>query len=613
MTDYTNNFLTATVPVSQTAMLDKMGYQFPDPFLDMASMSMPRSHRTIIDLCEAIWLKNGTYRMASSRIIRYFLTKIEFEGIDDEPRKKLETFMNSRLRALDQMMQMGDDLMCYGNSLSSVVIPFRRFLVTKESPFEQPIEQAKWEFKDFKWRVYHPKLKKWCEAYHIDRRSTEEEKIKIKRWSPREIKLQCHPWTQRYVYYWDIPPYIKNEIRRGNPFYVQDMPWEVIQTIQKNEVFKFNPGVVYHMKEDVVAGFMAHGWGISRMLSSFAQAWYCQILKRYNEALALDYVVPFRVITPAAGRSSREADPLLHMNTSNFVSRVNQMIRQHRTDPATWHTTPFPLEYQALGGEAQQMSTPDLIDKATDELLNSIGIPAELYRGSLQIQAMPVALRLFQQTWPHIVSNFNGWLDWSSQIICTAMSWDKPEICRLQPVTLADDIELRQIWLQLASANMISRRTAFAPWGIDAYEEQRKIFDEQRKFQEEQQKFQEDMQNRQSLSDLFQQGMMGGGQPGQPGMPPGQGGGMGGGVSPGQASQSMSPMDMVSQAQDIAQQLVTQPQNVVRKQLNDLKQSNEALYSLVKSKMQEVRQEASSQGRQQIIGQMAQQQQGGQQ
>jgi len=603
MNDQALNFLTATAPAGQTAMLDKMGYQFPDPFLDMASMAMPRSHRTIIDLCEAIWLKNGTYRMACGRIVRYFLTKIELEGIADEPKKKFETFMTNRLRVTDQLANLGDDLMCYGNSLSSIVIPFRRFLVCKETRFEQPIEQARWEFKEFKWRLFHPKLKRWCDAYHIDRRSLEEEKIKVRRWSPREIKLQYHPWSQRYTYYWDVPPYIKNEVRRGNPYYIQDMPWEIIQTIQKNEVFKFNPGIVYHMKEDVVSGFLSHGWGISRMLSSFAQAWYIQILKRYNEALALDYVVPFRVITPAAGKNSREADPLLHMSTSSFTQKVNGMIRQHRIDPATWHTTPFPLEYQSLGGEANQMSTPDLIDKATDELLNSIGIPAELYRGSLQMQAAPMALRLFQQTWPHMVSSFNGWLDWSSSTICGAMSWDKPEVCRLQPVTLADDVELRQIWLQLASSNMISRNTAFAPWGIDANNEQKKIFDEQRRFSEEQQKFQEDMQNRQQLSAA----MKGGGQ--QQG---GQPGAMGGGVAPGQASQAQTPMDMVQQAQETAQQLITMQPAQVRKQLSDLKASNESMYALVKSKMQEVRTQMRSDGQQQIQGQMQQQQQAGQ-
>jgi hypothetical protein len=52
------------------------------------------------------------------------------------------------------------------------------------------------------------------------------------------------------------------------------------------------------MREDALAGVRNRGWGISRVLANFRQAWYVQVLHRYNEAIALDYVIPFRLITP---------------------------------------------------------------------------------------------------------------------------------------------------------------------------------------------------------------------------------------------------------------------------------------------------------------------------
>jgi len=33
-------------------------------------------------------------------------------------------------------------------------------------------------------------------------------------------------------------------------------------------------------------------------MSEKKQAWYLQVLQRYNEAIALDYIIPFRVISP---------------------------------------------------------------------------------------------------------------------------------------------------------------------------------------------------------------------------------------------------------------------------------------------------------------------------
>lgn len=562
---------------------------FVDPWLDMASLTMPRSLRNVLDLCEGIWLKNGTYRMAAGRIVRYFITKLDYEEVDENQRKKLNDFMTNKFKVMEHLPLLGDDFLAYGSSFSSIVLPFRRYLICSHCRSEQPITSARWKFTDFKFDAYCRKCESWTIHKHLDRRSTEEAKFWVKRWAPQQLRLLCHPYTNDYQYFWHIPPEIATEINRGTPFYVEHMPWEMIEAVKKHQMFKFDDGVVYHMREHTLAGVETRGWGVSRLLSNFAQAWYTQVLKRYNEALALDYVVPFRVLTPAA--RSKEGDPLLNMNLQNFSSRALQMVRQHRQDPASWHVMPFPIEYQALGGEAKNLATPELLDQAMDEMLNAIGIPAQLYRGDLQLQVMPTALRLFQQTWPHLVGAMNGWLEWSTGVICTAMSWDKPSKVSLMPVTMADDLEQRAMYMQLASSNLVSKRTAFQPWGIDAPAEQKKILEEQRMFEEMQQEYQEDMQNRQ----MKKQYVSGQGQPQQPGgVAP-----MGGGVA--SNSQMMTPQDLLSSADSTAQTILQMPAEQRRKQFKDLKESNETLYALVKSKCQEYRQEASSVGRQAVL------------
>ena len=346
--------------------------QWPDPFLDLASLCLPRSLRNVLDMCEGIWLKNGTYRMAASRINRYFITKLDYEGVDEEQRKKLDDFMNNKFKIVEQMSLVADDFMAYGNSFTSIVTPFRRFLICSSCFTEQPITTARWKFADFQFQAYCPKCEAWCHHRHLDRRSTEEAKITVKRWAPQQFRLLCHPYTQDFQYFWHIPPEVATEINRGTPFYIQYMPWEIIDAVKKKQMFKFDPGVVYHMREQTLAGVEMRGWGVSRLLSNFAQAWYTQVLKRYNEALALDYVVPFRVLTPAA--KAPNSDPLLSMNLQNFSAKALQMVRQHRQDPASWHVMPFPIEYQALGGEAKNLATPELMDQAMDEMLNAIGV-----------------------------------------------------------------------------------------------------------------------------------------------------------------------------------------------------------------------------------------------
>lgn len=582
--------------------LTRSTIDFPDPFLDMASLVMPRSIRDILNLCEGIWLKNGTYKMAASRVVRYFVTQIEYEGVDEGKRSKLAQFMDNRFHASQELMLNGDDFLAYGMSLSSIILPFRRFLECSRCHTQRPLQEVEWEFKNWQFmaRCSRCSSDKKILHKHIDRRSTEEDKIRNKRWAPQDIRMQWHPYSQDYEYYWRIPSYFSDQIKKGNPFYVEHTPWEIIEAIRYNQLFKFNPGVVYHMCEKTLAGVRTGGWGVSRLLSNFSHAWYVQILKRYNEALAHDYVVPFRVITPAA--QSKTGDPLINMNLQGFTQNVLNMVREHRQDPATWHSLPFPINYQALGGEANSLATPELLDQGMDELLNGIGIPSEMYRGTLSFQEMPAALRLFQQTWPHLVGNFNGYLEWASEIICTAQNWDKPARIYMQPVTMADDLERRQMMLQMAAGNMVSRRTAFSPWGIDANEEQRRVMQEQKEFEKLQREYAEDMKSQQAANDY-----MAGPQQQQPnmgapaGMPPGTQPMMGGGVAPGAAGGAMTPQDMSAQAQEMAMQLAQMPYEARRPELINLKNSNPTMHALVKQQLEEVRGAAASQGKQMVL------------
>jgi hypothetical protein len=579
---------------SHTALLDKFGQQFPDPFLDMASQMMPRTLRQVLDLCEFIWLKNSTYRQAAGRIVRYFITRIEMDEVSEQVEDKIRHFLEHQLRVVDQLSMLGDDFMAYGNSFSSVVLPFRRFLRCKVAGcgYEQPIEQARWAYKSHKFTALCRRCKKMTDQDPVDRRSVEEDRVKIKRWSPKQIRLLWHPWSWRYEYFWEVPADFRNEVNKGTPFYVQDTPLEVLRTIKENRLFKFSPGVVYHMHEDTLSGIETKGWGVTRLLPNFAQAWYVQVLKRYNEALALDYVVPFRVITPKPLSSAN--DPMIGVSLGEFKVNVQRMLREHRIDPATWHNLPFPIEYQALGGEAKNLATPELIDSGLDELLNGIGIPAELYRATLNIQALPVALRLFQQNWPHLVNNYNGWLNWMMEIVSTAFNWDKPDRTYLQPVTMADDLETKQMIMQMALANIISKETAFSMLGIDARAELKKMFREQKEYYEEQQQMQEDQMHKQELKDTMSgQAAQGGG-----GAPPG----MGGPAQAGMSNQAMTPMDLAQQAEQLAGQLVKTPYETRRGMLMEIKQSNPTLHALVKAKLQDLRQDAASQGKQQMLG-----------
>jgi hypothetical protein len=267
---------------------------------------------------------------------------------------------------------------------------------------------------------------------------------------------------------------------------------------------------------------------------------------------------------------------------------------------------------ELLGAEGQTLTPADLMDKATDEFLNAQGVPGELYRGTLQWQAMPVALRLFERTWVHLVYGYNGLLNWIMRKVSEIKLWEEVE-GRLQPVTLADDLEKKQIQLQLAAGQQISRQTAWAPFGINFREEIRKMIQEEDFAQAEMSKAQERIQQKAQLQETMQAGAMGqqiDPQTGQP-MPPAgampPGGAPPGAVPPGAVTPpmpsavagpqgSLTPEDLMMQAESLAYQLLAMPAELRRSELSKIKKSNETLHALVIGKINDIRQNAQTQG-----------------
>lgn len=604
---------------ARAATLGRVGVYFPDPFLDYASVIMPRNNNDVLRWAEFIWLSNGTYRMAASRVVRYFLTRIEIDGVSDEEKERYQKYLNDDIGLLEFMSHMGDDWHAYGNAFVSIYIPFVRFLRCSKCGAEKPISRVNYEFRDFAFYSECRACNYKGEFKHVDRRTGDPEKVKLIRWSPHQIKIMYHPVSGDTDYYWEIPERFRAVIRKGLRFYLESTPWEIVEAIRDRKLLRFNTGTIFHMKEDTISGIHSAGWGVSRILSNFKLAYYIQILKRYHEALALDYIVPFRVLTPVA-RNSPQADPLIHSNLGSFGGRVMTMINQHRRDPATWHWLPFPVEYQSLGGEAKQLTGHELVDQALDEMLNAIGIPAEMYKGTITAQAAPTALRLFQQTWMHLVYGFNRFINWVIDTLSTNFHWDKAH-GKLQPVTLADDLDRRNLLLQLMSGNLISKELAFRSIGADVKEEMERILKERQMEQELATKAEEELQQKQELQALVKQpaqamaimpaaaraqAALGGA--GLPGQPQGPAGGAGMGAPMPMGGGASTPDEKMVQAEQIAAQLVTMPELQRKQMLTQIRKSDQTLHALVTAKMDQFRSQASSQGRAMVLAQAGQQQ-----
>ena len=601
---------------------------FPNPFLDVATMSMPQGQRSVLYWAQYIHSIFGTYSTALERVISYFITEVQYEKLSSTEEEKWHEFSDT-VGIKKVVQNMLRDRLCYGNSFASIIKPFKRFLSCPQCGASFALSEVlrnntfrfQWKFPNF--TATCPSCKGgrgYSGTWKVDDREVDTEKnLKIKIWPVHDIEIVFDPYTDDTQYVWRIPEDYKQLIRRGTHFHLERVPEGVLKAIEHNQVYLFNPDAIFHMKEPTLSGIQNRGWGLPRMFSNFRQIWYVQVLRRLNEAIAQDYLMPLRVITPDMRRGAGaggggamggiSVDNMWMVDGAEFRNNVIGALRRRRRDPAGFAIMPFPINYQLLATEANQLAPTELINQGYDQLLNDVGIPVDLYKGSLQLQTAPVALRLFESTWQHLVHDCNGFLNWFVRQISQILSWETVKV-KMKRVTLADDMQLQMNALQLYMSQQMSGRSAFEFLGKNWKQEQEQIADEALTQAEIQSQTQEKMEQAgfaQQIAKGIPAGGGGGGGGGQATMPSVTGGSPTGDPSTAGAMQTsyagpvsqyltamsgnvpQTPEDMMSTADAIAQDLLGLPEAQRKSELRKLRTSNDMLHKIVNQKLDEKR------------------------
>lgn len=561
------------------------GYHRLNPFCDIASTYIPKDLNSIFQWVEYLSLMMIPFKAVSERVARYFLTEIVVEGSSDKERQKYTDLLDTKIHLLRELGEIGDDYMVYGNCFVSIYFPFERILICPECRTEYHANVLDYKFDRLTggFSGECPKCRENVDFIRQDRKSMDVERVRLKRWNPKYMKLRVHPISGHTEYYMQLDSRDVDKILSGDKFYLNETPWGVVQACVGSDaasngyLFKFAEGAIYHLKAGTLSGLPIRGWGIPPLLPNFKLAYYIQLLRRYDEALALDFIMPFRVMFPNNTAPTGQ-DALTTVSMTNFIAQMERMVRTHREKLTDVQVAPFSIGYQMLGGEARQLSPKDNIQEAMSELLSSMGFPQELFAGTLSLQAAPVALRLFEKEWGVLVDGYNDIITWVIRRCSHYFNWGEVD-GHLRSVTLADDLEVKGLQLQAASGMDISKQTAYRNFGIDYMEEQKRLIQEQREIQKLQQEAQEEQAAEQQTEAMGQE--QGSQQPGA------------------------EPSDVIQQAQMLAQQLVTQvPESMRRGELQKIRASNETLYALVKQYMTQIRQDAARQGQAQVLSQM---------
>jgi hypothetical protein len=358
-------------------------------------------------------------------------------------------------------------------------------------------------------------------------------------------------------------------------------------------MLSFNSKNFLHLKLDTPSTIRTDGKAIPPSMFIFEDLFMLQTLKRYNEVICFEDIAPFRVISMGEG-TNPAANPFLNQSGAVWSNAVDSMIEEHRRDPGSYHKFPFPITYQQLGGEGTKLAPVEMMEHAKNGILNALDVPVEMFQMTFQQTAAGPMLRMFENAWSVIPSNYNMLLNHMGEVLGNIMGLPKAKIS-LIPITFSDDMERKSVIGQLVSANAIARSELLKLYNFDYEDQVRKKLEEDRIAQDVQTEEQEKQQLTQATQTNMMQMLQG--QP-QPGAAPGGGGGGG-----------TTPQDALAQAQQIAQQLFPLDGAQRRSQLQQIKAQDQDLYAQVKAQLDQLGSQAKSQGLQGAKQQAAQPQQ----
>lgn len=598
--------------------------KFGDPFVLPSTQSFPKDIKSSLDLCLYLYRMNSLYGAVCNRVVSYFITEIEYvsNGNKDE-RAAMSKMMKETLDVFSAMQQAGKEWATYGNAFILCVEPFDRWLIDDRdggykaialSSFPEKYVRYNWDrmtytVPDLRAASKMTRQKRrdvgslpTVELQFRDKLAPAPDRFSIVFLDPRYVNLDKahHSKSIRYVY--TIPPDMESRIKTGVMHEINNTPRKLLEAIKENKDYRFHQGEVYHFRSPSQTGVSDSGWSCPEVLLHYDALYQLQIYRKADFAIAQDMLTPFRWFSPPTQKSA-EGGPAKMLNLGAWKQSVAQMIAQHRKDATAIHALAMGAEYQQASGDGKQMVLHDIIEVHIDSLFDGLGFPRDLFRGAMNVDQLPNAIRMFERSYEWLYAQLNGMLKFIAGIVQRALDTDELEV-RLKRPVIAYNAEWLQLKMQLAANREIPRADVYPDIGVnDPENAAERAIDEDQELQrvtlERQTKFEKE-KSQGSMADVA---LMASEQ--AAGAPQGGGGGAApAGGSGGQLDYAVDtnadPTSIEQRAQDIAQQWLqmhAQQPNSHRKEMQKCESINPTLYASAKAAMEKLRQQGASAGR----------------
>jgi hypothetical protein len=385
--------------------------------------------------------------------------------------------------------------------------------------------------------------------------------INIISWNQNKIKIVSNPISGQNEYYYDIPDDINKGIKTNDPFILSTIPIGMIEASLQKKIFKFADGHIYHSRRETING-ISTSWGMPSLAAAIPPFLTLMILRKANEKIASDYMVPLRTVFPSQTQSGA-GEMYNFMGGSDFVGKINGMLERWKLDPSAVQTTPFPIGTETILGDGKLLSLNQEIDQLESNIANALGIPIEFIKGGLSYTAQGSSLRLLENQLARLSANLEDVIQFIIGRVAVALD-KEPIKVKMVPFKIVDDLQEKAAIMQLASSGQgfISTSTMLEMFNMDSGTEQKKMVMDQKnqvKNQLELQRYQQEVAT--SIEEKAKNAAQ----------------------MNNSNFQSLNQQALMQEAQQYAEQLMQVDEGSRRSQLDEMAKTNYILYGVVKA------------------------------
>ena len=440
---------------------------YPSPFFDIGQHYIPRNIKEVFKWTKYHYISNSIVYPIVHKMAEYSVTGLTYSTTNES----LESLLEQTIKIRSFLCSVHEDVMVYGNAFAIMHYPFVRYLKYKDKSFKASDIDYKIRFNSNEWEFYGilpgSKLKQEVVYTHEDIYVSNKNMFRLSKIDPLNIDIEYNSFNGERTYYYNIPNEDKKRIRSSKKVMLDTTPSIIFDAVAQNKNIILDKHFFYHFERPSIAGLWP-GWGTPSLVPVLKDIHYWSVMRKANEALALQHIVPLNVLFPM---SNADVSPYQTINLDSWKKKLEEELLKWRRDQNYIPIMPIPVGTSQIGGQGKAFMVTQEADFVAKGIAAALGVPIEMIQGGMSWSGSSISLRVLENTF---IKQREEDLEFINNFLVPRISkyFKIPkQTIGLKTFKMADDVQFQQIMVNLMQNGFMSRKRILDNFDVQYDEE----------------------------------------------------------------------------------------------------------------------------------------------